>query len=192
MEKRKRNKIIIIIILTGCPKVSMMRQGEIKGRSGSDQFTKLLFESDYKFSVPLDASVSVEVVVTRKSNTIRNIPCTVLQCPVVMTSLKASLSFTTVSTLKKKKKWSARLISARHKWLSKSGRPGISVMGFDVTTSLICYILLCTMMMMMMMVMMMMIVVVLLLLLFSVFVLLQFLTCFALCWFCLFACLFRF
>ena len=70
----------------------------IEGRHGSDQFTKLLFESGYKFSVPLDASVSVEVVVTRRSNTIRNFPCTVLQCPVVLTSLKSSLISTTVST----------------------------------------------------------------------------------------------
>ena len=31
--------------------------------------TKLLFDSGYRFSVPLDAIVSVEVVVTRKSNT---------------------------------------------------------------------------------------------------------------------------
>ena len=42
----------------------------------------------------------VEIVVTRKSNTIRNFPCTVLQCPVVLSSLKASLSYTTLSTLK--------------------------------------------------------------------------------------------
>ena len=51
---------------------------------------KLSLESSYKFRVPVDANVSVEVVVTRKSNTIRNFPCTVLQCPVVLTSLKAS------------------------------------------------------------------------------------------------------
>ena len=61
---------------------------------------KLLFESGYKFSVPVDANASVQVVVTKKSNTIRNFPCTVLQCPVVLTSLRASLSSTTVSTLK--------------------------------------------------------------------------------------------
>ena len=66
---------------------------------GSDQFTELLFESGYRFIVPLDAIVSVEFVVRRKSNTIRNFPCTVLQCPVVLTSLKASLSSTTVSAL---------------------------------------------------------------------------------------------
>ena len=42
------------------------RGERLKGRQGSDQLTKLLFESGYKFSVPLDASVSVEVVVTRK------------------------------------------------------------------------------------------------------------------------------
>ena len=71
-----------------------------KGRHGSDWFTKLLCESGYKVSVPLDASVSVESVVTRKSNTIRNFPCTLLQYPVVLTSLKASLVSTTVSTLK--------------------------------------------------------------------------------------------
>ena len=34
--------------------------------------------------------MSVDVVVTRKSNTIRNFPCTVLQSPVVLTRLKAS------------------------------------------------------------------------------------------------------
>ena len=70
-----------------------------KGRHGSDQSTKLVFESGYNFSVPLDADVSVEVVVTRKSNTIRNSPCTVLHCPVVLTSLKASLVSTTLSVL---------------------------------------------------------------------------------------------
>ena len=59
----------------------------VKGRLGSDQLAQLLFDSGYKFSVPLDAIVSVEVVVTRKSNSIRNFPCTVLQCPVVLTSL---------------------------------------------------------------------------------------------------------
>ena len=62
------------------------------------------------FSVTLDDNVSVEVVVRRKSNTIRNFPCTVLQCPVVLTtvlqcpvvltSLKSSLISTTVSALK--------------------------------------------------------------------------------------------
>ena len=40
----------------------------LKGRQGSDHFTKLLFESGYTFTVPVDANVSVEVVVTRKSN----------------------------------------------------------------------------------------------------------------------------
>ena len=45
---------------------------DIKVRHGSDVFTKFWFESSCKFSVPLDADVSVEVVVTRKSNTIRN------------------------------------------------------------------------------------------------------------------------
>ena len=72
---------------------------DVKGRHSSDQFTKLLFKSGYKFSVPLDANASVEVVVTRKSNTTRNFLCTVLQCPVVLTSLKASLSSTTVSSI---------------------------------------------------------------------------------------------
>ena len=62
--------------------------------------TKLLFDSGYKFRVPLDASVSAEVVVTRKSDTIRNFPCTVLQSPVVLTSLKAILVSTAVCTLK--------------------------------------------------------------------------------------------
>ena len=71
----------------------------LKGRHGSDQFTKLLFESGHKFSVRLDANVSVEVVVTRKSNTIRNFTCTVLQCPLVLTSLKASSVSATVPTL---------------------------------------------------------------------------------------------
>ena len=61
---------------------------------------QLLFKSGYKLNVPLDTSVSVEIVVTRKSNTIRNFPCTVLQCPVVLTSLKASLISTAVSALK--------------------------------------------------------------------------------------------
>ena len=46
----------------------------VKGRHGSDYSTKLLFESGCKFSVPVDANVSVEVVVTRKSNTLRNFP----------------------------------------------------------------------------------------------------------------------
>ena len=67
-----------------------------KGRQGSDEWSKLLFASGYKFSVPLGANLSVEVVTTRKSSTLRNFPCTVLQCPVVLTSLKASLVSTTV------------------------------------------------------------------------------------------------
>ena len=50
-------------------------------------------------SVPLDTNVSVEVVVTRRSNTIRNFPSTVLQSPIVLTSLKAGLVSATVSTL---------------------------------------------------------------------------------------------
>ena len=49
-------------------------------------------------NVPVDASVFVEVVVTRKSNTIRDFPSAVLQCPVVLTSLKSILVSTTVST----------------------------------------------------------------------------------------------
>ena len=49
----------------------------IKGRRGSDQFSKLLFESGYKFRVPLGVIVSVEDGVTRKSNTTRNFPCKV-------------------------------------------------------------------------------------------------------------------
>ena len=73
----------------------------LKGRHSSDQLSKLLFASGYKLSVLLDANVSVRVVTTRKSSTIRNFPCTVLQCPVVLTSLKASLVPTTMSTLKK-------------------------------------------------------------------------------------------
>ena len=44
--------------------------------------------------------MSVEVVVMRKSNTIRNFPSFVLQCPVVLASLKVSLISTTVSSLK--------------------------------------------------------------------------------------------
>ena len=68
---------------------SLLADCLLKGRYGSDQFTKFWFESGYKFSGPVDADVSVEVVVTRKSNTIRNCPSTVLQCPVVLTSLKA-------------------------------------------------------------------------------------------------------
>ena len=72
----------------------------VKGRHGSDQFTKLLFESGYKLCVPVDASVSVEVVVTRKSNTVRNFPSTVLQCPVVLTSFKPILASATKSTLR--------------------------------------------------------------------------------------------
>ena len=64
----------------------------IQGRYGSDEFTKFWFESGYTFSVPLDADVSVEVVVTKKSNTIRNFLSTVLQCPVLVS--------TAVSTLK--------------------------------------------------------------------------------------------
>ena len=55
--------------------------------------------SGNKFSVPLDANVSVEVEVTRKSYTTRSFPCNVLQCKVVLTGLKANLSSTTVSTL---------------------------------------------------------------------------------------------
>ena len=54
-----------------------------KGRHGSDWFTKLLFESGYNFSVPLDVNVSVTVVGMRKCNRIRQFPCTVLHCPVV-------------------------------------------------------------------------------------------------------------
>ena len=37
---------------------------------------------------------------TKKLSTIRNFPCTVLQCPVVLISLKSSLVSTTVSALK--------------------------------------------------------------------------------------------
>ena len=48
----------------------------------------------------MDADVSVEVVETRKSKTIRNFSCTVLQGPVALTSLKAILVTPTVSTLK--------------------------------------------------------------------------------------------
>ena len=73
---------------------------DLRGRHGSDYFIKFLFESGYKFSVPVDASVSVEVVVTRKSNATRNFPRAVLLCSVVLISLKASLVSTTVSTLK--------------------------------------------------------------------------------------------
>ena len=71
---------------------------KVKGRHDSDQFTKLLFESGYKFSVPLDANVSAEVVVTKKFNTTRNFPCTVLQSPVVLTTLNAILVSTSVSS----------------------------------------------------------------------------------------------
>ena len=39
-----------------------------------------------------DVNVSVMVVVTRKSNTVRNFSCTVLQCPVVLTSLNLAWS----------------------------------------------------------------------------------------------------
>ena len=53
-----------------------------KGRHGSDQFTKLLFESGYKSSVPLDANVSVEVVATRKSNN-KKLPVLCTTMPVV-------------------------------------------------------------------------------------------------------------
>ena len=49
------------------------------------------FKSGYKFSVSLDADVSVAVVGTRKSDTKRNFPCIALQCPVVLTSLKSNL-----------------------------------------------------------------------------------------------------
>ena len=62
--------------------------------------TKPLFDSGYKFRVPVDTNASVEVVVTRKSNRIRNFHCTVLQCPVVLTSLESSLVSTTLSILK--------------------------------------------------------------------------------------------
>ena len=41
-----------------------------KGRHVSDQCTKLLSDSGYTFGVPVDDSESVEVVVTRKSNTL--------------------------------------------------------------------------------------------------------------------------
>ena len=44
--------------------------------------------------------MSVEVVVTRNSNAIRNSTCTVLQCPIVLTHLIASLVSTAVSSLK--------------------------------------------------------------------------------------------
>ena len=74
----------------------------VQGRHSSDQFTKLLFERGYKSCVPLDANVSVEVVVGRKSNTVRNFPSTVLQYPVVLTRLIASLISTTVCTLKRR------------------------------------------------------------------------------------------
>ena len=60
------------------------RTWRVKGRRSSDQFTKLLFESGYKFSVPVDAIVYAEFVVARKSNTIRNFPYTVLQRPIVL------------------------------------------------------------------------------------------------------------
>ena len=77
----------------------------VKGRHGNDQFINLLFESGYKFSVPLDANVSVEVVVTNKSDTTRNFWCTVLQSPVVLTTLNASLVSTTVSALSIDSAW---------------------------------------------------------------------------------------
>ena len=76
-----------------------MHQNSVKGKHSSDQFAKLLFESGYKFSVPLDTNESVEVVVTRRSYTIRNFSSTVLQCPDVLTSVKVSLPSTTVCTL---------------------------------------------------------------------------------------------
>ena len=74
--------------------------GDIKGRHGSDEFTKLLFESGYKFRVPLDSAVSVENVMTSKTITIQNFPCILRHCPVVLSSLKAGLVCTTVSPLK--------------------------------------------------------------------------------------------
>ena len=43
------------------------------GSRGNDQFTKLMFESGYKFSVPVDTNVSVEVVV-RKNLTQQETP----------------------------------------------------------------------------------------------------------------------
>ena len=36
----------------------------LKGRHGSHQFTKLLFERGHKFTVPVDTNVLVQVVVT--------------------------------------------------------------------------------------------------------------------------------
>ena len=88
-----------------------------KGRHGCDWFTKLLFENGYKFGVPLDANVSVGVVVTSKSNTIRNFLCTVQHCPVVLTSLKASLVSTSMSTLKEMSRLNARRLTGHHlKW----------------------------------------------------------------------------
>ena len=80
-----------------------------KGGHGSDQFTKLVFESGHKCSVLLDANVSVEVVVTKKYYTTRNFPCTVLQSPVVLITLKAGLVSTTVYTLKARH-YSAKLM----------------------------------------------------------------------------------
>ena len=100
--------VVCHVVRRVCPKDSSLRENfycdlEVlfKGRHGSNCFTKLMFESGYKFSVRADASVSVEVVVTRKNNIlIGNFACSVLQCPLVLTSLEASLVFTTVSTLK--------------------------------------------------------------------------------------------
>ena len=40
-------------------------------------FFFFFFESGYKFRVPLGAIVKVDVVATRRSNTMRNFPCTV-------------------------------------------------------------------------------------------------------------------
>ena len=44
----------------------------LRGDAVVTRLPSFLFESGYKFSAPVNANVSVEVVVTRKSNTIRN------------------------------------------------------------------------------------------------------------------------
>ena len=59
----------------------------------------LLFKSGYKFSFPLDANGSVEVVVTRKYYTIRNFPCIVIQWPVVLISLKINVTWSALPCL---------------------------------------------------------------------------------------------
>ena len=66
--------------------------------------------------------MSVEVVVTRKSNTVGNFPCIVLQCPVVLTSLEGNVFSTTMSTLKTDTKGRLFIVDVSIYWANDRNR----------------------------------------------------------------------